>query len=177
MTRWVCLVWALGCPRPEAPSSTAPTLPGEDDISTGADTRAPEPAEIVPTGHVEDGVFSDHELGFSVDIPQRWTAEPGPIGGNLRIALTEVGTGMRVEIWAFGGIELEPRSREDCEWGFKDSGGYRVLHMPDPITVATCVPHKPEDPRVFGYLVVREAWTWQLEIHVPSTAPLELTAL
>jgi hypothetical protein len=41
------------------------------------------------------------------------------------------------------------------------------------VVIATCVPYQPADPRVFGYLVIRESWTWQLEVHVPSTATLD----
>ena len=174
MIRWGGLLLSLGCPRPDIAIGPGGDVVRPPEVSSSDVTATEEESvDVELTGRVDDGVFMDHELEFQVNIPSRWTAEPGPMGGNLRVAMTEVETGLRVEIWAFGGIALEPRSREDCVWTFQDSGGYRVLHLPDPVTVATCVPHEPKDPRVFGYLVVREAWTWQLEVHVPSTATLD----
>jgi len=115
----------------------------------------------------------DDHLDFYIEIPAGWRAESGPADGNLRVGMVEVQTGLTVEVWAFGGISTEPRPRGECEWRFQDAGAYRALRISDPVVIATCVPYRPADPRVFGYILIREGWTWQLEVHVPSTVTLD----
>jgi hypothetical protein len=163
----------LACPK-TGPVIIEPQVSEQEFPETAvvADSEDEPPAPSL-TGSVVEGVFMDDQLDFYIKVPDKWEAHAGPGDGNLRVAMTEVQTGLRVEVWAFGGIAFEPRPRGDCEWKFRDSGGYRALHLPDPVSISTCVPHQPADPRVFGYLVIRESWTWQLEVHVPSTATLD----
>ena len=167
-------VFCLSCTRHEAPVESYSRPPSQ---SSPSEASAPgvgsESESMVLTGRFEEGLFLDDHLDFYIETPEGWEVHAGPGDGNLRVSMTEVQTGLRVEVWAFGGIAFDPRPREDCVWKFKDSGGYRVLHMADPVTISTCVPDEPSGSRVFGYLLIRESWTWQLEVHVPSTAPLD----
>ena len=119
------------------------------------------------------GVYLDDQLNFLIDVPAEWEAKPGPKEGNLRVSMMDVHTGVTIEVWAFGGIAMEPRVRGECAWKFQDAGAYRTLLHSDPLVVATCVPHHPSDARVFAYLMIRDGWTWQLEIHIPSAATMD----
>lgn len=121
-----------------------------------------------PSGRVDDGMFRDVELGFEVQVLDGWTADPGVMGGALRLAMDQELTGTRIEIWRFSGADLTPRPRAGCLWTFQDRGPYKDLPVPDDPVVATCMPDDPDDPRVQAWMLRRHGGVWQLEVHLPG---------
>ena len=91
----------------------------------GAESQAP-PELPVPAGELVEGRFVDRRWGFSLDLPEGWTAEPGPDAGSLRVRLVDQETGARVELWAFVDLDQQPRPRADCEWTWVGTGRFRV---------------------------------------------------
>jgi hypothetical protein len=120
-----------------------------------------------PAGVVADGRFSDQRDGWEVAIPEGWVAHPGPAGGPLRVVAELVGTGTRVEIWTYTGLDLTPRRREQCNWTYIDAGHFSAVHARS-VQTATCVPNDPRDERMFAYILGVDGRTFQLEVHVPT---------
>lgn len=160
----VALVGALlggwGCAKPAAPP------PGT------ASPAAPPPLE--PAGAVVDGVFHDARYGLTVRLPPGWTASPGTEDSAMRVRLDGRGASpTRVELWRFGEPALRPRDRSGCSWTFEDVGPYFGVPGAEDILLATCTPEAPTEPRVFAWITVMGAATWQLEVHAPSTRMLD----
>ncbi len=120
--------------------------------------------ELAPAGVVADGVFVDDRWPLVVPVPEGWSAEPGRADTPLRIRAAHADTGAVVEILALPIGATEPLSRAGCSWDFLDTGRYRGLAVTDEVTVATCVPDRPEDSHVFAVLLARPEVVWSLEI-------------
>lgn len=157
------LALLAGC-RGCRPEPTGPVLPS-----------APPPAleQDEPAGVVNGGRFEDADGGFSIGVPAGWKARPGPRSGALRVALEDPDTGVRLEAWRFAGSGLTLRPRAGCLWTFSDRGPYRDLPVPDPLSVGTCMPDDPGEPRVQAWLLRRGEFTWQLELHLPQHRMLD----
>lgn len=136
---------------------------------------APPPVhvEVAPAGEVRDGRFFDADGGFSIGVPEGWRVRPGPETGALRVTLEDPDTGVRVEAWRFSGASLRLRPRAGCLWTFSDRGPYRDLPVADALTVGTCMPDDPAEPRVHAWLLRRGDATWQLEVHLPQARMLD----
>jgi hypothetical protein len=167
MRRWLAqglvALTLSGCRscRPEPVGPTLPTSP------------PPTRLEAEPAGAVEGGQFVDADGGFSVSVPEGWSARPGPRSGALRVALDDPDTGVRVEAWRFSGSALTLRPRAGCLWTFSDRGPYRDLPVPDALQVGTCMPDDPIEPRVQAWVLRRGDFTWQLEVHLPQAHMLD----
>ncbi len=130
------------------------------------------PAEVArPSGQVENGLFTDEDLGFQVPLLEGWVAEPGPSSGLMRVAMRHVPTGTRVEFWVFEGRGLTPRQREGCSWTFESEG--RANTISDEVIVAMCTPEDPSERRVFGTVFAHQRWVMQIESHTPNDALVE----
>ncbi len=114
------------------------------------------------------GRFVDPERGWSVEIPEDWTAEPGWSDEDLRVRLTHVLTQVTLEIAAYPEAEITPRERDSCLWTFRDTGHYSALPVPGEVTVAGCTPWEPTGPRVQGWYTVAGPWAYHLELVLPD---------
>ncbi len=148
----------LGCHKPTVevvPALVAPPV----DIA----------GEAAPTGAVRDGVWQDARYPFSVAIPEGWVATPGS-GAEVRVVLTDPTEAVRVEVRVLAPDAPGPQPRPGCTWDFVDSSRYRVLHLPGVITVATCYPTQPDDPRVLGWYFGDPDLRWGVEASVANGA-------
>lgn len=167
MSRWLVHAWLVlslsGC-RARRPEPAGPALPP---------TPPPTRIEVEPAGAIAEGRFVDADGGFSLQVPVGWSARPGPRSGALRVALEDPDTGVRVEASRFSGATPTFRPRAGCLWTFSDRGPYRDLPVPDALQAGTCMPDDPVEPRVQAWLILRGAFTWQLEVHLPQARMLE----
>lgn len=128
-----------------------------------------DPAARTPAGVVRDGVWTDALYPFSLAVPPGWTAVPGA-DPSLRLTLQDPATGTVVEVRAVPGSGAGPTPRPGCTWDFVDTARYRVLHLPVPITVATCSPAVPDEARVLGWYFGDVEVSWQVEAAIPNGA-------
>ncbi|MCB9779132.1 MAG: hypothetical protein H6742_11260 [Alphaproteobacteria bacterium] len=156
------LLLALGCPA----CRQGPAAPDAPELGPGE--AAPRPA-----GQVVGDEYRDGRLPLRVPIPEGWTARPGLDQSTLRVQLTDAVTSTVVEIWAFPGLGGQPRPRGDCTWEFVDRAGYRTPGVVGAVTTATCTPHDPDGPRIFGWILPGDEIDYQAEIHVPVGQLLE----
>jgi hypothetical protein len=119
-------------------------------------------------GVIDQGVYRDASLPFSVRIPDGWTAVPGPTPSPLRVSLANALLGLRVEIWSYARPGEALREREGCLWTFDDVGDYRLFGGTEEVRVATCTPHDPADPRVLATVVERGGLTYHVEASIPE---------
>lgn len=137
----------------------------------------PPPTPPPPTaGAVVDGRFVDALYPMSIEVPPRWSAEPGLNPDALRVTLVHLPTGARVELRADPGGTADPLPRPDCTWDFVDPARYRALRLPAPVTAATCIAEDPLQPRVLGYGTVDRDLAWHLDIVLPPTRAREARA-
>ena len=70
---------------------------------------------------------------------------------------------VRVEIWHFSEIILEPVQYGFCSWKFIDRGYYSNTETKQ--ITGTCFPKTDNDMFVFAYIYHWGGGTWQFEIH------------
>ena len=80
-------------------------------------------------GSIVGGVYMDDQLNL-IDVPGEWDAELGPRGGNLRLSMADIHTGVRHFMGLWWNWR-EPGVRGECAWRFQDVGTYRSLRHPD----------------------------------------------
>jgi len=153
----VIAFWLLGC----APKPT----------ETEPSKKAPISLTAIPlNGVVDQGVYKDASLPFTVRVPEGWTAAPGATPSQLRVSLANVDLGLRVEIWSDPHPGAALHEREGCLWTFDDVGDYRVFDGAEPVRVATCTPDDPADPRVLATVIERGGRTYQIDASIPEAS-------
>lgn len=130
----------------------------------------PVAATVPPSGEVIDGRFTDARWGYSMAVPEGWSAEPMRDDGSIRLALNHAATGSRMEVWIFAGQATGFRPRSDCRWTFEDRARYRVRGGSEPLTVGSCTPLEPDGPLVQGWLLPGPEATAQVELRLPEGA-------
>lgn len=159
----ILLLLPLGCPKKaeESPALVPPEPPPPAPPTAGA---------------VVDGRFVDALYAMSVAVPPGWSAEPGDNPDALRVTLVHLATGARVELRADPGGTADPLPRPDCAWDFVDPARYRALHLPAPVTAATCIAEDPLRPRVLGWGVVDRDVAWHIDVLLPPARAREARA-
>lgn len=140
--------------------------PAEPPVVYAPPTEAPAPAR---SGTLSGGVYRDARYPLTVPLSEGWSGEPGVEGSELRFTAVHAATGTTLQAIALPVGATAPPERAECAWSFIDTGSYRDIAVPGPLTVATCTPRDPTGPRVFAVLVVRSSVVIDLELSVPNT--------
>ncbi|MCB9745939.1 MAG: hypothetical protein H6740_25415 [Alphaproteobacteria bacterium] len=141
---------------------------GPDPVESVEITEDEAEAAPAPAGQLLEGRYVDARLGFSAPLLEGWSARVGDDPFPLRVVLTDSATGASLEVWSYAEDEIHPRPRAGCSWVFEDSGPYEALRVREPLTVATCQPEDPRDPKVLGVYVLRSGQAWHLEAVYPE---------
>lgn len=136
----------------------------------------PAPPAPATAGTVVDGRFVDALYPFSIDAPPGWLVTPGVAPDALRVTLVHQGSGAQVEVRVVAGGTTDPLARAGCTWDFVDTARYRDLRLPLTVTVATCAPDDPLQPRVLSWGFLDRDLTWHVDAVLSTTRPREARA-
>ncbi len=146
-------------------------------VGTGPDLETPEEAGLraLPTraGEIRGKRYHDDTRPFSISVPEDWRARIGASDSPLRLSLRHESTGARIRIFAGAPGPLEPADRRGCSWTFEADGYFRALPDTGEVHVATCTPDDPGEARIFAYLLIRDGWLWQIEVHTPASGMVQ----
>lgn len=68
------------------------------------------------------------------------------------------------------------RGKGPGSWDFVDTARYRDLRLPLTVTVATCAPDDPLQPRVLSWGFLDRDLTWHVDAVLSTTRPREARA-
>lgn len=113
-------------------------------------------------GRVDAGRYTDATYGFSLPVPEGWSAQPAAVTDATRLVLVDAAglARLRVEVVT----DPAPAPRADCAWDFDDTavvGGVSVRR-------STCVPIAVDGPRVLSWTAVGATPMVRLEAEVPQ---------
>lgn len=136
------------------------------------------PAVEPPAGTVLGGRYTDARWGFSVPIPDGWSAKLGRLSDTRRLRLREPITEATLDIWVFPSY-LQYPDHDDCKWVFTDIGRYGdgpifPSQHPDPTLIAQCSPSLPTAPRRLVACRMDQEISLCVEGSLPSGAVSEL---
>jgi hypothetical protein len=158
----LALALAAACPgprgRPVDPLADAPFPPPRTSASQSG---------IVRGNGEKPQTFSDSRYPISIAVPEGWVAEVQEESGPFRVAITEMSTQTRVELWVFlEGGDL-PAKREGCHWSFRDTNASEMLSVPVPVQVATCTPDQPSGPHILADRFVLAGAAYEIDVIIP----------
>lgn len=121
-----------------------------------------------PAGVVTGSVFHDQQLGLTLRLPTSWTPTVGAMDGALRLrAVSDRAPETILEVWRRPAGTPAPFPRAECTWTFIDDGPHLGLPGTEELTLATCTPEAPAEPRVYAWITERGDDLWQFEITAP----------
>ena len=115
------------------------------------------------SGMVSDGVYQDQIYALHGEIPTDWAVEYGGTYESFRLRLISPEKDVKIEIWRFRDIILQPAPNPNCMWSFIDRGFYAADQQKTLVT--TCFPNTPADSFIFAYIHHWGRGSWQFEIH------------
>lgn len=135
---------------------------------------APPAPQEAPAGVILDSVFHDAQLGLTLRLPPGWTGTVGSASGSLRLRATgDRAPPTVVEVWRSPAGTASPLTRAGCVWTFQDPGPHLGLPGTELLTLATCTPEAPSDPRIYAWIVERGPDLWQFDVTAPWPRLLE----
>lgn len=138
----------------------------------------PVPVVEPPAGTVLGGRYTDVTWGFSIPIPEGWSAEPGRLSDARRLRLREPITEATLDVWVLPSY-LQYPDHNDCKWVFTDIGRYGdgpifPSQHPDPTLIAQCSPSLPTAARRLVACRMYQDVSLCVEGSLPSGAVSEL---
>ena len=120
-----------------------------------------------PAGTLGQGQFVDAVYGFSLGVPQGWSATLGSRDEARRIRLHDPQTDTWVDVRVpESGVTFAPR--KGCTWTFQDRARYRLLPGEVLLETGTCMPDDPRERRVFAYVSRLHDQLVVVEVHAPG---------
>lgn len=144
-------LWLLACVR--APAPPPPDMMAEVAWSPPA-----------LAGHVVAGRFIDETYGYSLPVPEGWSAQPAAVTDTTRIVLVDAAGAARLRVMVV--TDAAPAARVDCAWDFDDAAVVSGVA----VRRATCVPLAVDGPRVLSWTALDSVPMLRLEAEVPQGA-------